>query len=1588
MRSRLLGACVASVVIAAAALSAATSAIAAPSLSGAIGVGGCPTGVAVDSILHRAYAANACAAVLNVIDTQTNTVVDSVNGMCGPTAVAVDIQLHKVYVANPCAGGAASGEPGYISVLDGRTDALIDTVSFCCGGAPSALAVDSASHRVFVLNQGSADGINQDWVFDGTDDSVLGGIPPAAGIDPSTYSAAAVDPGSHALYLVQAEPSGSSVVVVDGINYTNPPIVLPLPAPDDLGASAVAVDESTHRVYVTNFSLGNGTSMVVIDGTTNTIASIVSGLAPAPGAVAVDPATGIVYVANAGVDGSGTTVTTVEGSTATVLGTTSVGGNPRGVAVDTTSHAAYATAGAALAIVREPLGTTVTIDASSAAPRFGESVVLNASVRSPAGVPSGSVVFADGSSVLGSVAVDGSGNASFSIAALAVGSHDIVASYGGDGTFSGSSASTSVVVDPAGTLISVAVSPDTVVFGESVVLNASVRSPAGVPSGSVVFADGSSVLGSVAVDGSGNASFSIAALAVGSHDIVASYGGDGTFSGSSASTSVVVDPAGTLISVAVSPDPLVYGGAAVLDASVASSGGVPSGSVVFADGSTVLGSVALDALGHASLTIGTFGAGPHSIAVSYGGDGSFGASSATFVLSVAKAATSSVVSVSPDPLVYGGAAVLKAWVASSGGVPSGSVVFADGSTVLGSVALDALGHASLTIGTFGAGPHSIAVSYGGDGSFGASSATFVLSVAKAATSSVVSVSPDPLVYRQAAVLKAWVASSGGVPSGSVVFADGSTVLGSVALGPLGHASLTIETFGAGPHSIAVSYGGDGSFRASSALTSVVVDRASTTTAVQPSPAASVTGQAVLIKASVRDVVGAIHSGTVRFKDGSTALGDVALDMAGHATLATTALNVGSHTITAAYLNNGWFFGSSDTQTYIVRRASANTTLASSVTSPVFGESITFTASVVVLDPGSGTPTGTVRFFDGTTLIGTSTIDSAGRASLSSSLSVGGHSILAGYGGDSSFSGALAALGTIVRRASDAVVLSSSVAPSAFGQPVTLAADIAATAPGAGSPTGTVRFIEGTRLLGSATVDGSGRSTFNIANLSVGTHAIVASYGGDGSFALANSPALSQIVGQATTTATLAFSPNPVVFGQWVTLTTTIAAAAPGSGIPTGTVQFSDGTTALGSAVVNGSGRATFATSLSARSHTIIARYTGDVSFVGSSASASFEVGKSTSSVLVTGSTPPFVAGQPVTVRAVISGAPTAGTPTGSVQFLDGTALLATIALDAAGTATFTTANLSVGAHTVTAKYLGDAAFTPGAGALAVVIGKANTTVTIRSLTNPAAVGQAVTFYASVATNTPGVGAPTGTVRFATGTTTLATIALDSWGHAALTTSTLPAGTRFIVASYAGDPKHFGGVVGWKEWIGLPGAPGSVSASPGNASASVSWKTPFSNGPPISAYVLTTYVAGVAQFPRVYSSTATTEVVTGLTNGQMYAFSISARNANGTGIPSPLTSGVIVGAPTAPTAVSATSKVGAATLRWTAPLTANGSPITSYIVTAYIAGQVQFTRTYLSSSTTQAVIFLKPRTSYTFAVAAINTRGTGPPSQMSNTVVPT
>jgi hypothetical protein len=183
---------------------------------------------------------------------------------------------------------------------------------------------------------------------------------------------------------------------------------------------------------------------------------------------------------------------------------------------------------------------------------------------------------------------------------------------------------------------------------------------------------------------------------------------------------------------------------------------------------------------------------------------------------------------------------------------------------------------------------------------------------------------------------------------------------------------------------------------------------------------------------------------------------------------------------------------------------------------------------------------------------------------------------------------------------------------------------------------------------------------------------------------------------------------------------------------------------------------------------------------------------------------------------------------------------------------------------------------------------------------------------------------------------------------------------------------------------LPGAPTGLSGTPSNRSAVLKWIPPTTNGgSPITGYVITAVPGGAT----VTTTTVTTYVVGGLSNGTAYVFTVAAINAQGTG-PASASSPAIKPAaprrPAAPTSVTAIGNNTAASVSWTAPKSTATAPLQRYVVTASPGGA---SSTVNAELTTASVSGLTNGTSYTFTVVAVNSAGSSPASAPSAATKP-
>jgi alpha-tubulin suppressor-like RCC1 family protein len=340
-----------------------------------------------------------------------------------------------------------------------------------------------------------------------------------------------------------------------------------------------------------------------------------------------------------------------------------------------------------------------------------------------------------------------------------------------------------------------------------------------------------------------------------------------------------------------------------------------------------------------------------------------------YTLVVDRTNTTTTLASSQNPSVLGQSVTLTAVVAGSAGTPTGGVAFQNGGVTIsgcGAQALNGSGQATCTISTLAIGAHSLTAVYSGDTNYnGSTSATVAQVVNRASTTTTLSSSANPSTYSSAVTLTAVVAGSSGTPTGSVAFQNGGVTIsgcGAQALNGSGQATCTISTLAIGAHSLTAVYSGDTNYNGStSATVAQVVNRASTTTTLSSSANPSAYGSAVTLTAVVAGSSGT-PTGSVAFQNGGVTIsgcGAQALNGSGQATCVTSALAVGTHSLTAVYGGDTSYNGStSEALSQVVNCATAVTvqnahdsgagSLRQAIADVCAGGTITFNGDMTIL----------------------------------------------------------------------------------------------------------------------------------------------------------------------------------------------------------------------------------------------------------------------------------------------------------------------------------------------------------------------------------------------------------------------------------------------------------------------------------------------------------------------------------------------------------------------------------------------------------------------------------------------------------------
>lgn len=537
-------------------------------------------------------------------------------------------------------------------------------------------------------------------------------------------------------------------------------------------------------------------------------------------------------------------------------------------------------------------------------------------------------------------------------------------------------------------------------------------------------------------------------------------------------------------------------------------------------------------------------------------------------------------------------------------------------------------------------------------------------------------------------------SSGPAPSGTVQFTSDGAALGEPVPLAGGTAQKAAE-LALGSHTIEAVLEPDEGFETSKAKLTEVIEKAISGTEVTSSENPSGFGEAVTFTAHVAHAGAHAAAGTVQFELDGTPLGAPVPVSGGTAISAPiSSLAVASHKVVAGYSGNEFVAASTGKLTQSVGPDATGTELAAEANPSVFGQAVTFTATVRARS--GDTPTGQISFLvDGTEVCEGMLSGGSAGCRPAAPLAPGEHDVVAEYAGDADFAGSHGTLTETVAKAPTGTSVSADVAAARFGRPVTFSAEVSVPAPGGGIPTGEVRFtLDGEPLGAPVTITGGVATTTPISTLPVGINAVGAEYSGDADHAGSGEILFEEVTPGATITA-LTSSADPTIFGVPVLFAARVEPTAPAQGEPGGTVRF----TLDGSAICDvplSAGEATCeAPTLYAGDHDVVASYSGEADFEPSDGRLTESVVRVSSHTVASTSAATALAGEPVTLSADVVGGLAGETPAGTVSFRSADQLLGTAQVHptvaGAGRAELETSSLPIGSHQIVATYSGDEA---------------------------------------------------------------------------------------------------------------------------------------------------------------------------------------------------------------------------------------------------------------------------------------------------------
>lgn len=503
---------------------------------------------------------------------------------------------------------------------------------------------------------------------------------------------------------------------------------------------------------------------------------------------------------------------------------------------------------------------------------------------------------------------------------LGAAAYTVTASYSGDSSYNAATDSTTLTVNQVTPVLTTSASPSSVVYGSTSTLSVS-----GLPAdatGTVTFAAAGTTLCTATLPSTSCATSST--LTAGTYAVSAVYEGDTNVAGATtlaaAEASLTVTKVTSAISIDADPASVAYGTATTLTAS-----GVPTGAtgtITFTDGGTTLCTATLPT----TSCTATDPASPGTVTITatYSGDANHTADTAATSLTIVQATPSMSAGFAPTAPSYGDPVTISVTGLPTGGAgqpaaATGTItVTRDGGTPVCTITLPAT---SCAVSDFPAGSHAIAVSYGGDTNYASVNTTGHLTVAKANVALTATGSSVP--FGTTSTL-----SVSGLPpaaTGTVTFTSGGNTLCSVTL-PATSCGLVKPTVG--DWQVTALYSGDANHSGASAVTTLAVTKAPTTTAVARSSSDSPYGTPLTLTAKVP----AGATGTVTFTANGITLCTVTLPE----TRCTTPVRLkpGAYAVTATYSGDATHDASSATTSFAVDKPGASLTATSSTPSGV------------------------------------------------------------------------------------------------------------------------------------------------------------------------------------------------------------------------------------------------------------------------------------------------------------------------------------------------------------------------------------------------------------------------------------------------------------------------------------------------------------------------------------------------------------------------------------------------------------------------------------------------------------------------------